>query len=842
MSCNIQHKKADYGIGVSYELAKSRFKQIDSIEYNLNFNIPQNEDSAVVGKLELFFDLKNKNEDVVLDFQNNADNVLSVSINSQKSDYIFENEHIVIPAKELKIGKNCIKIDFISGNSSLNRHSDYLYTLFVPDKASIVFPCFDQPDMKAKFSLSLTIPDSWNAMSNGKIVKDTIIESSRHLKFDKTKIISTYLFAFVAGKFESIQQTKNGRTINFYYLESDKEKIKNNADTLFAMHFMSLSWMEKYTGIKYPFKKLDFVTIPSFQFSGMEHVGGIFYRASRMLLSESPSIEDVAKRAAVIAHEVSHMWFGNLVTMKWFNDVWLKEVYAELFASKMVNPMFPDVNHDLNFIIANYPRSYRTERSRGTHPIIQSLDNLKFAGTLYDDIIYFKAPIVMAKLEQLIGEEAMQKGLIDYLQTYSYGNAEWSDLIHIFDKYTKFDLDEWNKMWVMQEGMPTISADVEYENNKISKFTLKQKDSSNKNKLWKQELKIVLCKNGKKNTLPIYLDKAEMDIDKAKGLSKPDFILINGGAYGYGYFVLDEMSKKYLLKNTYKIKDDLLRTMSYISLFQAVINYNLDAASFLDALTNFVIKEHENHNLQLILNYIETTWDFFTSKEQHKKFAPKLENTLMQIAKSTNNNEVKSAIFETLITVFESRKMQNYLFDLWKKQKDFTKMKLSDAYYSKIALTLSLRDYPNADSIANEQLNRISEEEQKLKFKFIMAAASPDIEKRDRFFEKLKDAENRKHEIWVRRGLSYLHHPLRADYSVKYLPETLDMLEEIQQTGDIFFPKNWLLYSIGKYNTKEANDIVNRFLAEHPKYNKNLRYKILQTSDYLFRANKMRGE
>ena len=120
-----------------------------------------------------------------------------------------------------------------------------------------------------------------------------------------------------------------------------------------------------------------------------------------------------------------------------------------------------------------------------------------------------------------------------------------------------------------------------------------------------------------------------------------------------------------------------------------------------------------------------------------------------------------------------------------------------------------------------------------------MPSVSTDEKVRDAFFESLWKAENRQHEIWVRSGLYYLNHPLRADYSVKYLPKTLEMLEEIQQTGDIFFPKNWLAYSIGRYNTTEAAKVVTQFLDEHPDYNENLKAKILQLSDYLFRAEKM---
>ncbi len=827
--------------GVSHELAKERKSKISNVIYKLQFNIPAEKNEKVTGKATISFTLADKPQDVILDFQNNTKQILSVEANAEKINYWSDTEHIMIPKIFCKKGKNEVKIEFISGDASLNRHKNFLYTLFVPDKASIVFPCFDQPDIKANFELELVIPKDWTALSNGRILEDTVKNQSRYLKFKQTKVISTYHFAFTAGKFQKLQKTKNGRTINFYHIEPNIKLVEKNADILFDMHFRSVEFMENYTGIKYPFDKLDFVTIPSFQFSGMEHVGAIYYRSSRLFMSASSSLEEIIKRASVIAHEVSHMWFGDLVTMKWFDDVWLKEVYAELFAAKIVHPMFPNMNHDLNFVTANYPRAYQTDRSAGTHAIQQELDNLKFAGTLYDDIIYFKSPIVMANLEQLIGEKAMQDGLREYLEKYSYGNAEWQDLIDIFDKHTKFNLDEWSKMWVMQKGMPTINADIEYSDNKITKFTLHQNDPFGENRFWKQNLRILLFKNGKSKELPIYFDKQKMEISEAIGCEKPDFVLINGGAYGYGYFVLNEDDKEFLLQNVSTIKDDLVRTSVYITMFQAVVNYNLDVATYIQAMLKALETEKIKQNIQLILNYIEISWWFFTDENIKAKYALDFEKALINKSETTDANEIKSAIFDVLLSVFMSENTQYYLYEIWEDQLPFGSLKLSTTDYSKIALALSVRDYDKTEFLLNEQVNRIENVENKLKFQFLQPAVSPDSAIRDKFFESLKNPENRQHEIWVRSALYYLHHPLRAKHSVKYLRETLDMLEEIQQTGDIFFPKNWLAYSIGRYNTREAAAVVDSFLMQNPNYNKNLKSKILQLSDLLHRSNNIRA-
>src|SRR4029077_20450436 len=231
----------------------------------------------------------------------------------------------------------------------------------------------------------------------------------------------------------------------------------------------ALSWLETYTGIPYPFGKFDFVLIPSFQFGGMEHAGKILYNASSMLLDESATQNQLLGRASTISHETAHMWFGDLVTMRWFNDVWMKEVFANFMAAKIVNPSFPAVNHDLRFLLDNYPAAYAVDRTAGTtavpqqradpvqrpagpNAIRQPLANLSEAGTLYGAIIYQKAPIVMRQLELLVGPDVLRDGLRDYLTTHAFENASWTDLIDLLDNRTPLDLAAWSRAWVTEAG------------------------------------------------------------------------------------------------------------------------------------------------------------------------------------------------------------------------------------------------------------------------------------------------------------------------------------------------------------------------------------------------------
>ncbi|HRW99642.1 MAG TPA: M1 family aminopeptidase, partial [Cyclobacteriaceae bacterium] len=451
-SCE-ERKKVEKG--VTFEMAVDRKYALSFVQYGLKLDIPNNAIDPITGRNYISFNYRQSDQRYLyLDFNATPDKLKKMIVNGRQEKIIFENEHIVIPVSLLKHDDNVIEIDFIAGDLSLNRNPDYLYTLFVPDRASTCFPSFDQPDIKASFSLELTVPPDWEVVSNQASLAPFEENEKKYYQFNLTQPLSTYQFAFAAGKFKKATDEETGMTM--YYRETDSLKVAENLKDIFQQHKQSITWLEEYTNIKYPFLKFDFVLIPTFQYGGMEHPGSIFYRESSLILDKSASVNQRLRRASLIAHETAHMWFGNLVTMKWFNDVWLKEVFANFMAAKIVNPQFPDVNHDLRFLMAHYPSAYEIDRTAGTHPIQQDLDNLKDAGTLYGAVIYQKAPIMMRNLEALMGEENFKIGLQEYLKKYNYSNASWDDLIGMLGLQTDKDLSQWNTAWIKSSGMPTL--------------------------------------------------------------------------------------------------------------------------------------------------------------------------------------------------------------------------------------------------------------------------------------------------------------------------------------------------------------------------------------------------
>ncbi|MDD2195891.1 MAG: M1 family aminopeptidase [Bacteroidales bacterium] len=813
--------------GVSVELAQKRGEQVSEITYNLTFNVPEDIEQNITGTVDILFNLEAKS-DVVLDFRNNSDDaVLGIWKNEKPVKYYFENGHIVIPKSYLSSGYNSITIDFTSANGSLNRSQDFLYTLLVPDRASTVFPCFDQPDLKAHFKLSLSIPAKWIALSNGKTDSVQYINNDiKRLFFAKTKPISTYLFAFATGDFRIETKTVQGKTFSLYHRETDTEKLNRNLPIIFNLHAQSVAWLEEYTGIEYPFNKLDFILIPGFQYSGMEHPGAIYYRDSRLLLDSDPSPTQKLMQANLIAHEVSHQWFGNLVTMKWFNDVWLKEVFAGFMADLIVNPQYPDIDHDLNFLLSHFPRSYSVDRTKGANPIVQSLDNMLNAGTLYGDIIYHKAPIMMRQLEQIMGKDAFREGVREYLNVYSMGNATWDDLVSILNKHTDNELIEWSHIWTKETGRPMVEYSYSVSENQVN---LNPLDTTPTPPMW---LEVSSAKMGTKS---IWIDKIPFSF-AVENLDNAGELLVNSSGMAYGCFVPNNLTTESIRKEVNRIKSPTARASFHIALYELLLDGKIAADDYIKLIVQQVAKEKEPQIVTYLLGQINTVFWRFTDDQIREELSEDIEKVLWEMLQNARTLEQKKPILTCLTSVFSTNETFTRLYSAWISQ-NVQGVSLSEKERTNLAYQLMIRKPELYHTIALGEIERINNPDRVAQFEFTLRVISPNLSERIAFFEGLKSASNRKPEPWVTEALYWLHHPLRSDFSIRFIEPSLNLLPEIQSTGDIFFPKSWLDATLWGHSSEDACIIVKQWIELNKNLTPNLRQKLLQSADMLFRVN-----
>ena len=835
--------------GVSAELAQFRKANYNNVIYDLSFTIPEDKQADIQAITKIHLTLK-KRTPLIIDFTGSNDNVQEVTVNKKNIEYTIENQHIIIPEKYTTKGANTISVKFIADNQSLNRRDDFVYTLLVPDRARTLFPCFDQPNLKAGFNLTLDVPKEWEVISNGNRFVTTIQRGRNETRFRCTEPISTYLFSFVAGKFDMIDDKKHGREITLYHRETDPYKISQCCDIIDEV-FHSLEWMEEYTDIDYPFSKYDLIILPGFQYGGMEHVGATLYNDKRMFLEKNATSADSLGRSNLIAHETAHMWFGDYVTMEWFNDVWNKEVFANWFAAQIVSPLYPDINHNLNFIMSYYPSAYSEDRTSGAMPIQQPLDNLRNAGLIYSNIVYNKSPIVMEMLIKKIGQDNFRDAIREYLKKYAYGNSDWDELIKILNDKTQENLIEWSNTWVKEKGMPTIT--FEYDGNKV---IITQSDPWQLNRFWPMDFTFdTYSDSGKTNNkTPFsnensdYSGKKSFDSldyktyrvqmtesNKTQAISIPDkdfHIMPNSDCKGYGYFKTDRKSIEYQLKKWGNITDPILRFSTLMNLYENVMHLDIAPEAFLQSIINNLETEANPQIFRQALIYAERCAEIFIKPENELRVG--FEDFLFRIAETHANESYRTLAMKSFYRVASSDTSLERLYRIWDRTSNSNSKTISESDMIEISYLLAAFHPEKANDILQKQLSRITNPDRLKEYKFVSRALAPTTQQRKDFFNSLLLSENRAIEPWAQTALKWLNHPVRYPESLEYIRPALDILQDIQREGDIFFPANWCSALFSGHISSEAQDIVDKFFADNPSYPMLLESKIRLRADHLY--------
>ncbi len=831
-----------YERGVSWQLAEHRAATLSALQYDYSLSIPSELEQRIEGEALITFQFDSAAADglpLVLDFMNPEQRVLELEVNGLPARWLPIHDHLAVPSMQLRDGENALRLRFRAGDEALNRNQEFLYTLFVPDRAHFSLPVFDQPNLKGEVAWEISAPAHWSVVANGPLLtraeenSGVATSMSRH-RFARSKPLPSYLFAFAAGEFFKETAVVDGRELVMYHRESDAKKVAANRDEIFALHGQALAWLEDYTQIDYPFAKYDFVAVPSFQYGGMEHPGSVLYREASLFLDPTATQNQILSRASLIAHETAHMWFGDLVTMNWFDDVWTKEVYANFMAAKIVNPAFPEVDHELRFHTAHHPTAYAVDRTAGANAIGQPLDNLRFAGSLYGAIIYQKAPIVMRHLEQRIGADALRDGLRDYLRSNAYGNATWPGLIALLDTKSDEDLSAWNEAWVYESGRPRIIVEKQQLSAQGgASFTLRQEDPAGLGRVWPQRLTLLVGEPTDLQAQTIDLGANLVKIDADAGLLLP-----NGSGMEYGDFVLDPESLTYLLDEIGSIENPVARGAAWTTLWEQVSEGRLDAEDFLTT----AMRELPSETNELIVSRVLRVFDeiYWQRLDEQTRIAvsPTLETLLWNEANAESRvTSSRAAFYRSYRALATSEQGVARLERLWRGEEEVAGLPLSETDQIALASGLVLRGIPEPERLLDEQETRIGSADRLARFQFVRPSLSASEEERTAAFFAFTRAENRQREPWVLESLRNLHHPLRQERSLSLVRPALELLPEIQATGDIFFPGRWLDAVVGSYRSPAAARAVSDYIAQTPDLSPRLLQKLLQSADVLLRLN-----
>lgn len=365
------------------------------------------------------------------------------------------------------------------------------------------FPCWDEPSLKATFELTLVVPSEMTAVSNMPIVSEEEVSPGvKSVRYAKTPIMSTYLLAFIVGDLSYIEEVgDNGTLMRVFTTKGREEQGRFALETSLRL----LKYFNDYFGIPYPLPKLDHFAIPDFAAGAMENWGAITYRETALLVDpENTSVGTRQLVAAIIAHEMAHMWFGDLVTMAWWNDLWLNESFASWMGDKATDNLFPDWEVWTQFVSSDTNRALSLDGLRNSHPIEQEVSNPAQIGELFDAISYSKGGSILRMLESFLGEETFRQGLNKYLTTHQYDNAERTDLWNALADVSGEPVAEIMDSWVLQTGYPMLDVGVERGNGNINLHMMQRRfvydaildDNAADETLWKMPIGVYTSDGG----------------------------------------------------------------------------------------------------------------------------------------------------------------------------------------------------------------------------------------------------------------------------------------------------------------------------------------------------------
>jgi aminopeptidase N len=838
--------------GVSQELARHRAATLADVAYAIELDVTGRE--HVEGSVAITVERRSGAGDMVLDFRGTALHEVVVN-GSPAPDASWEHDHIVIPRHRLLAGANALTLRFsapvAAAGAAVIAYDDtpdnarYLYTLLVPSDAQLLFPVFDQPDLKARFTWSLIVPASWRVLTNGApLAQDTLAGGRRRVRFAETMPISTYTAAFAAGPWtiHAEQGVQEGMTL--WTRRSRAREV--DADTIIGLNRAALQWLERYFEMRYPFGKLDLLLAPAFPFGGMEHVGAIFYNETTFIFREPPTESRRLARAATIYHEVAHQWFGDLVTMRWFDDLWLKEGFSTFMAARIQHELQPESDAWKTFYLRNKPVAYGTDATAGTTPVWQELPNLDLAKSNYGPIVYNKAPAILKQLEFLVGEDAFRDGVQIFLRRHAFGNATWRDLLAAISEAAGQSLDAFGRHYILRAGLPIIETNIALNaDGRIASLVLSQRPAralpGDPGGWWPGRVRVRLGYHDSDDVvLDVSFSGANTQVRSARGLPAPDFVFANDGDFGYGIFLPDPRSAAWLLEHASTIEDGLLRAMSWGALWDLVREARMPPDLFAYAALRALPGERDEQVAALLLNRTAYALERFMPRGTlHAHVSRALEETLLaRIADASLDYGSRRGSLDALLAGAHSPRATAVLKDYLAGRRLFEDRPLAQpSRWAAVTRLLVLNDPQAAELMRAEQARDSTPEARRMAFIAGAAVAGPDA--KQRYFRRYFD-DDALNEEWVTASLAAFNHPLHAELSLPFLDDALERAEWLRDNRRIFFLPRWLDAFIGGHASPEALAVVDRYLERNPDLPLDVRRRILQARDELERAVNIR--
>ena len=596
-----------------------------------------------------------------------ADEVTSIDLNGKSLDPAVAFQDNRIELTDLK-EKNEVTVEakcrYSNTGEGLHRSVDpsdgniYLYSQFEVPDARRVYAVFDQPDLKATFDFKVLAPASWIVTSNMPVATieddpretldgtlgDKPNESTRLWDFEPTPVMSSYLTAICAGPYAEWHTeylNEDGRTVPMaqYCRQSLAKAFAKDVDYLFDITKKGFAFYAKTWGVPYPYAKFDQIYVPEYNAGAMENIGMVTIRDSYVF--ESKVTDALAERRVVtVLHELAHMWFGDYVTMKWWNDLWLNESFAEFTSTLATAEATEWKDAWATFSSGEKSWALNQDQLSTTHPIVAPINDLNDTYVNFDGITYAKGASVLKQLVYYVGREKFFKGINNYLNKHAYSNATLADLLAELELTSGRDLKAWSAQWLEESGINTIATEVEEnEDGTIKRLALRQTAPAEHPVLRAHRLAVGFYNEDPETGKIVRTDRFELDVDgeltvvdAAAGKARPSLILVNDDDLTYTKLRFDDKSLAFATSNLYRFDDALARSVIWLALWDMTRDGELPARQFIDTSLAALATEHESTTFRYALAQVSTTAWHYTAPAERAEIVKHVAAELFKLA------------------------------------------------------------------------------------------------------------------------------------------------------------------------------------------------------------------
>ena len=660
--------------------AQERAAIIKSHSYLVELDVTVDE-KTFYSKTTVIFDCTEPGAATFIDAQTAS--VESIVLNGEFLDPKTHSDNVRITLPNLK-SKNELVIEahgkYSNSGEGLHRFVDpvdnevYLYTQFeVPDSRRM-FPVFEQPDLKATFEFRVTAPDYWQVVSNSHSPKPVSLGAGKaRWDFAPTPRISSYITALIAGPYKFWTDeliSSDGRKIPLGVFCRGSLAEYMDADYIFEKTKAGFEFFEKLFDFPYPFEKYDQLWVPDFNAGAMENAGAVTFTETYVFRS---AVSDATRerRVVTILHELAHMWFGDLVTMRWWNDLWLNESFAEYVSTLATAEASEWDQAWTTFAALEKNWAYRQDQLPSTHPIVAEINDLEDVQVNFDGITYAKGASVLKQLVAWVGREAFFEGVGSYFKKHKWKNTELKDLLVELEATSGRDLSNWSKLWLETAGVNTLKPEISYQDGKISSFTIKQSTQEGHDYQRPHRMGVGLFdlegdKVVRKHYLELDVDGENSSIQELVGHQQADLVLLNDNDLAYAKIRLDEDSRVFALKNLSKIEDSLARTLVWTAAWDATRDAEAPASDFVQLVLDHIATETESTTVLTLLRQLVTTGTLYVAPEKRESTLARIADGLIALTEKAapgSDNQLQFAKFVPQFTRTESQ--LNWLSDIY---------------------------------------------------------------------------------------------------------------------------------------------------------------------------------